>query len=250
MKKYLLVFVALFLLIPGFVFSDLVTFRVGYFFPKANSDLWQDEFNQMTFEKGDFQNTTFCFTYEYFLSNQISLAVSLDGYNEKKAGSYLDYVGDIVEDQMYAFNYGQGSAISHVFTVGITPLQASVKLTPLGRRASIIPYIGGGVGVYIWTVRMQGDTIFFDDPTLFWDENLQTEVTGYPVYPTDVRVESKFTVGFHGFAGIMVPVANRISVEGEFKFNYASGNLDPHFQGFENFDLSGYQVTIGINYWF
>ena len=97
---------------------------------------------------------------------------------------------------------------------------------------------------------MQGDTIFFDDPTLFWDENLQTEVTGYPVYPTDVRVESKFTVGFHGFAGIMVPVANRISVEGEFKFNYANGNLDPDFQGFENFDLSGYQVTVGINYWF
>ncbi|MGB3862334.1 MAG: hypothetical protein WA915_09630, partial [Candidatus Aminicenantaceae bacterium] len=198
MKKYLVVFVALFLLIPGFAFSDLVTFKVGYFFPRANSDLWQDEFDQMTFEKGDFQNTIFCFTYEYFLSNQISLAVSIDGYSEKKAGSYLDYVGDIVDDQIYAFDYGQGSSISHVFTVGITPLQASVKLTPMGRRASIIPYIGGGVGVYIWTVRMQGDTIFFDDPTLFWDENLQKEVTGYPVYPTDVRVESKFTVGFHG----------------------------------------------------
>jgi hypothetical protein len=97
---------------------------------------------------------------------------------------------------------------------------------------------------------MQGDTIDFEDPILFWDEDLQKEVIGYPVYPTDIRVESKFTVGFHGFVGIMVPVANKISVEGEFKFNYASGNLDPHFQGFENFDLSGYQVTIGINYWF
>jgi opacity protein-like surface antigen len=250
MKKYLLVFVTLFVLVPGFAFSDLVTFKVGYFFPKASSDLWELEFDQMSFEKGDFQDTVFCFTYEYFLSNQISLSLSLDGYSEKKAGNYINYVADIVGDEIYAFDYGQGSSIAHVFTVSITPLQASVKLTPLGRRASIIPYIGGGVGAYIWTVRMQGDTIDFSDPRWFYDEALDEEVIGYPVYPTDIRVESKFSIGFHGFVGVMVPVANRISVEGEFKFNYASGNLDPYFQGFENFDLSGYQVTVGINYWF
>ncbi|MGD8537617.1 MAG: hypothetical protein PVI66_02740 [Candidatus Aminicenantes bacterium] len=252
MKKYLLVFVALFLLVPGFAFSDLVTFKVGYFFPRADSDLWELEFEQMTFQKGDFQDSVFCFTYEYFLSNQISLSLSLDGYSEKKVGNYLEYVGyfDQDEGQLYAFDYGQGSSIAHVFTVSMTPLQASIKLTPLGRRASVIPYLGGGVGAYIWTVRMQGDTIDFSDPVEFYDQDLDEVVIGYPVYPTDIRVESKFSFGFHGFVGVMVPVANRISIEGEFKFNYASGNLDPDFQGFENFDLSGYQVTVGINYWF
>lgn len=250
MKKYLLVFVAIFLLIPGLAFSDLVTFKLGYFFPRASSDLWDLEFEQMTFQKGDFQNSVFCFTYEYFLSNQISLALSLDGYSEKKAGSYIGYVSDIVEGENYAFDYGEGSIIRHVFTVSITPLQASIKLTPVGRRASVIPFLGGGVGAYIWTVRMQGDTIDFADPQEFYDIDLDEVVTGYPVYPTDIRVESKFSIGFHGFVGVMVPIANRVSVEGEFKFNFASGNLDPAFQGFENFDLSGYQLTIGINYWF
>jgi opacity protein-like surface antigen len=250
MKKYLLVFVALSLLIPGFAFSDLVTFKVGYFFPRANSDLWQLEFDQMTYEKTDYQATAFCFTYEYFLSNQISLTLSLDGYNKKKVGTYLDYVADTVEQEIYAFDYGQGSSISHVFTVGITPIQASIKLTPLGRRASIIPYLGGGVGVYMWTVRLQGETIDFSNPQEFFDTDLGEVVIGYPVYPTDIRVESKFTIGFQGFVGVMVPIANRVSIEGEFKFNTADGNLDPDFQGFENFDLSGYQVTIGINYWF
>lgn len=250
MKKYVLVLTVLLLIIPGFAFSDLVTFKVGYFLPRTNSDLWQLEFDQMSFEKSDFQGTVFCFTYEYFLSNQVSLALSLDGYNEKKAGTYLDYVADIVEGTLYAFDYGQGSPISHVFTVGITPLQASVKLCPLGRRASFIPYIGGGAGLYIWTVRMQGDTIDFSDPQEFYDTDLDEVVTGYPVYPTDIRAESKLKIGFHGFAGIMVPVANRLSIDGEFKFNYASGNLEPEFMDFENFDLSAYQVTIGINYWF
>ena len=254
MKKYLLVFVALFLLVPGFAFSDLVTFKVGYFFPRADSDLWKDEFDQMSFQKGDFQDSVFCFTYEYFLSNQISLCLSLDGYSEKKVGTYMNYVAADVETrtgeyQLYAFDYGEGLSISHVFTVSMTPLQASIKLTPLGRRASIIPYLGGGVGVYIWTVRMQGDSIFFDEPTLIEDEDLNIEVTGWPVYPVDIRDESRFSIGFHGFAGVMVPVANRISIEGEFKFNSASGSLE-NFVGFENFDLSGYQVTVGINYWF
>jgi hypothetical protein len=154
------------------------------------------------------------------------------------------------EDQLYAFENEPGSAISHVFTVASTPVQASIKLTPLGRRVSIIPYVGGGIGVYIWTVRMQGDTIDFSLPTEFVFEDTGEIVTGYPVYATDVRLESKFAIGFHGFVGIMVPVANRLSIDGEFKFNYASGNLDPDFQDFENFDLGGYQVTIGINYWF
>ncbi|MGD9345908.1 MAG: hypothetical protein PVH84_08615 [Candidatus Aminicenantes bacterium] len=250
MKKYLLVFVALFLLIPGFAFSDLVTFKVGYFFPRASSDLWDLEFEQMTFQKGDFQDTVFCFTYEYFLSNQVSLSLSLDGYSEKKAGNYNDYVADMVDNEIYAFDYGQGTPIAHVFTVSITPLQLSLKLTPLGRRSGIIPFLGGGVGVYIWTVRLQGDTVDFSDPREFYDVDLEEVVIGYPVYPTDTRRESKFSVGFHGFAGVMIPVANRISVEGEFKFNYASGGLEPDFQGFENFDLGGYQITIGINYWF
>jgi len=250
MKKYFLVFVAFFLLIPGFAFSDLVTFKVGYFFPRASSDLWELEFEQMTFQKGDFQDTVFCFTYEYFLSNQVSLTLSLDGYSEKKAGNYTDYVADVVDNELYAFDYGQGTSIAHVFTVSITPLQLSLKLTPLGRKASIIPFVGGGVGVYIWTVRLQGDTVDFSDPREFYDLDLEEVVIGYPVYPTDTRRESKFSVGFQGFAGVMVPIANRISIEGEFKFNYASGGLEPDFQGFESFDLSGYQITIGVNYWF
>ncbi len=241
---------ALLLMIPGFVFSDLVTFKVGYFLPRANSDLWKLEFDQMSFTKDDFQDTVFCFTYEYFLSNQVSLTLGLDGYSQKKVGSYMNYVGDVVEDQYYAFDYGEGSPISHVFTVAITPLQASIKLTPMGRRASVIPYVGGGVGLYIWTVRMQGDTVDFANPQEFYDQDLDKVVTGYSILPADIRHESKLTIGFHGFLGIMVPVANRISVEGEFKFNYASGNLEPEFQNFENFDLSAYQITIGINYWF
>jgi len=73
---------------------------------------------------------------------------------------------------------------------------------------------------------------------------------GHPIYQTDAREENKITIGFHAFGGIMVPVANRISIEAEFKYNLLKGALTEGFEGFEDFDLSGYQISIGLNYWF
>jgi hypothetical protein len=45
-------------------------------------------------------------------------------------------------------------------------------------------------------------------------------------------------------------VANKISFEAEFKYNFAKGELTEAFEGFEPFDLSGYQISVGLNYWF
>jgi opacity protein-like surface antigen len=135
-----------------------------------------------------------------------------------------------------------------VYSVSITPVQASIKLSPLGRRARIIPYVGGGVGLYVWSVKLQGDVIDFADE---WYD-IDNDVSIYPIYAYDARDESKFAIGFHGFAGISVPVANRISLDAQFKYNVAKGSFSETggFEGFEDFDLSAYQISIGLNYWF
>jgi len=95
---------------------------------------------------------------------------------------------------------------------------------------------------------MQGDMIDFSDE--WWDTVEQVDI--YPIYEVDAREESKISFGFHAFGGFMVPLANRISIEAEFKYNIAKGSFsgDQGFEGFEPFDLSGYQISIGINYWF
>ena len=79
---------------------------------------------------------------------------------------------------------------------------------------------------------------------------LEEWVTGYPVIPTDARVDNKLAFGGNVFGGVMFPIANRISIEGEFKYFIGSGDISNTFVGFENHDLSGYQITIGVNYWF
>jgi hypothetical protein len=104
------------------------------------------------------------------------------------------------------------------------------------------------VGVYLWSVRLFGDVIDFNDERYYDYEG--EDVPYYPIYTYDAREENQLKIGFQGFAGIMVPLANRISLEAEFKYNFAMVDFTESFVGFERFDLSGYQISIGMNYWF
>lgn len=250
MKKSLITLFALILFLPGFIFSDLVTFKVGYFMPRAMSDLWDIEFENMTYTKSQFQNTDFSFGYEYFVSREFSVVMSVSGYTKNKSGIYNDYVGEDIDGEFFAFDYGEGSPISHVFSVSVTPLQASLKLTPLGRKGKLIPFVGGGVGGYLWTVRIQGDMVDFNAGEEFLDLDDNTIVIGYPTYTVDAREENKLSFGFHVFGGVLLPIANRISMEAEVKYNKLNGAFKDGFIGFEPFDLGGWTISLGMNYWF
>lgn len=247
MKKHLIVLTVFILFIPGLAFSDLVTFKVGYFIPRAKSDLWEIEFENMDFTKSNFQTTNFGFEYEYFFSKELSLMLSVDGYSKQKLGSYRDY-GAFSDEEgyLYAF-FNEGEPIIHNFSVSITPIQVSLKISPLGRRQKLMPYVGGGVGVYVWNVRLLGDMINFDPLA---EVEFTDGTIGNPVFSQNAREENKFSIGYHVLGGIMFPLANRISISAEFKYNLIKGTLTEYFEGFEPFDLSGYQASLGLNYWF
>jgi len=263
MKKSVILFLALIFLTPSLAFSGIVTFKLGFFIPRAESDLWQIEFENMSFSKSDYYGSNFGFVYEYFLTRELSLTFGIDGFNKNKMGNYMDWIGiygSAVGEPMLDFAYPleyqddffpmDRFGIFHSFLVSITPIQLSLKITPMGRGKSIIPYIGGGVGLYIWSVRIQGDVVDFSD--VYYDPVLDVDV--YPVWESFLREDSRLSIGYHGFAGIMIPVAQKFTLELEFKYNYAKGNfrtgLDASFEGFNAFDLSGYQFSLGMNYWF
>ncbi len=267
MKKYLIILLALILLTPSLAFSGILTFKIGFFVPQAQSDLWDIEFENMNFGKTHFYNSGFAFSYEYFLTRELSFTIGVDSYTKNKGGIYEDYFGvygtvfGIADDLAFPNEY-EGDFYSdemfnifHSFSVSITPIQFSLKITPLGRKGKMIPYIGGGVGVYIWYVRIRGDMADFNDTSYtYYDPVLDADIPVYPVYYTDAREDSRITIGYHGFAGMMVPVAQRFSVEVELKYNYVQGKfregVDASFEGFDPFDLSGYQFSVGLNYWF
>jgi len=252
MKKCLILLLALIFLLPTFGFSNAVSFKIGYFFPRAKSDLWDIEFENMNFTLSNYQNSVFGFAYEYFLTREISLVFGIDGYNKNRAGYYKDYVGISFEEGDFAFpeKYYEGDfSISHAFNVSITPIQVSLKFIPMGRRGGLTPYVGGGVGIYLWTVRLQGDMVDFNDIWTYEDPELG-DVEIYAITATDAREENKIKVGYHVFGGLMFPVGNRMAIEAEFKYNFVKAKFTEAFEDFDPFDLSGYQISIGLNYWF
>jgi opacity protein-like surface antigen len=270
MKKAVVLSLALFLFTPSLVFSNTLTLKLGLFIPRFQYDvpednLWWIEFDQMDFKKSDYYSTNFGFAFDYFVTRQLSLVLSIDSYSKNKLGKYKGYVGYYAETLGTTDNFAfpdiyEGDYIpSHSFNVSITPIQLSLKLLPLGRGGKLIPYVGGGVGFYIWNVRLFGDLIDFSDEWIYSDPDTGEDVPIYPINPgkdyTDTRQETKVSMGYHAFGGIMYPIANRTTIELEFKYNLVKGKFqekDPYqgFHGFERFDLGGYQISIGINYWF
>lgn len=249
MRKKLILLVSILLLGSSLVFSDALSLKFVYFAPRADSDLWDEEFRLMDFTRSSFHNTSISFSYEYFLRREISFLISIDTYSRKKLGTYRDLVGETIANEDWAFDYGEGFAVQHTFDVSITPIQISVKLTPLGRRERFIPYVGAGVGIYFWTARLLGDWVIFTESAWFYDSNLDEDVIGYPIYFAEIRDESRISFGYHAFGGVQIPVSNRLSLDLEFKYNVAQGNLK-NFEGFEPFDLNSYLFSLGISYWF
>ncbi len=249
MKKNIIILIMLGLLCPSLVFSDAVKLKFGMFFPSADSDLWKTEFEQMTFAKEDFADTVVGFEYEYFLNRNLSLILEVSSYSKNKSGDYRDWVGVDIGGYSFAYPKGVilGYPIFHVFGLSITPLQISFKFSPVGRRAFVRPYFGAGVGIYFWRCKLEGETPLFDDEYEWYDADYNVYV--YEIWSSYIRDDNNVNFGWHVMAGLTFPIGLRTSLFGEFKYSKAQGELDD-FIGFEPFDLSGYQLSIGFSYQF
>jgi opacity protein-like surface antigen len=262
MKKHLALSVIVFLTAASLAFSNTLTFKINYFMPRLENskleyDFMRTEFTQMNFTKSNFQDTSFGIYYEYFLDGRFSLVFGIDTFSKSKAGFYLDYVGYQFDDGDFAFpnDYQGDYSPGHTLDFSVTPIQLSFKVAPLGRRANFIPYVGAGVGLYLWNLRMRGQLIDFSDPWIYDDPDYG-EIDIYPIWSVDAREGLNFpkaTFGYQLFGGAMFPIGNRLTLDAEFKFSHATGKLKDAFTGFEPnnlFDLGGIQVSIGLNYWF
>jgi hypothetical protein len=261
MKKATILVIVLFLAAPTLVFSDSFIFRIGYFMPRALNNLaerpdslWGIEFDQMNFMKTDFRGPMYGVGYEYFLTKEVSLALTVDFYNRTRSAYYYDWIGYSFTEGDFAFpaEYYSGEfGIGHNFSVAVTPLQLSVKLAPLGRRNRFVPYIGGGVGLYFWRTYIRGEIVDFSDPYVYDDPELG-EIDVYPVIFTDIRETGRTTIGYHAFGGIQIPIGYRLTLDAEARYNFVMGKWKEasSFIDFDPFDLGGLVLSGGFSYWF
>lgn len=257
MKKLTVIAAGLLLLVPSLAFSDTFSLRLGYFMPGASTDilthpdsLWAIEFDQMSFNKSKYQGTIFGISYDYFIGQNLSLSFALDSYSKSRPGYYVNYGQFQLDEGAFAFpaEYYDGYIIEHAFGVSNTPLQVSLKLLPLGRKTRLIPFVGGGAGLYFWSVRLQGEMIDFSDPWIYTDDVLG-DIDVYPVTIANGK-EKGVQLGYHAFAGFQIPIGPRATIEAEARYHQAKAKFNEWFLGFEDFDLGGLAITVGFNYWF
>ncbi|HVP91046.1 MAG TPA: hypothetical protein VMS75_07495 [Terriglobales bacterium] len=269
MKKLTVLIAGLVLLIPSLAFSDMMTLRLGYYMPKALTDsylsshpdsLFAIELNQMSFLASDFRGSILGGGYEFFLTKQLSFAISLDTFTKENGGYYRDWVGmslnttDFPGDWAFPYPaYSGDFEIQHSFHVAMTPVEFSIKFAPLGRKTRVIPYVGGGVGAYFLSARISGEIPDFSAGVLVSDSN-QPDLGEFYIYPVSLvnAHETRLVLGEHAFAGVMIPIGYRLTLELEGRYHFAKANFRNAFPAIDYgpIDLSGLSLSVGINYWF
>jgi hypothetical protein len=266
MRKKILVALTALILVSAMGYANTFSLRGNYFVPggptkSLSNSMWKIEYDNMDYGKNAFHGMSFGFAFEYFLTRELSLEFSIDAfYSRTVSGAYKDYLGFQNASDYWAVpaaydKYMDVNTFStgHSLRVSITPIQMTLKIAPFGRRGTIIPYVGGGIGVYFWNVRMEGDLIDFSDEYVYSstpEHDLQYDLPVYPLYSVDAREEQKIEVGYHVLGGFMVAVGKQITLDIGAKYNIAKGKMTDSFQGFDRFDLGGFQISLGLNYWF
>ncbi|HSE39627.1 MAG TPA: outer membrane beta-barrel protein [Acidobacteriota bacterium] len=199
----------------------------GYAMPSGDSDVFQQNERELTFEPDDLNDFSISVGYDFFLGDYVNLG-----------GSFSWYEGDTdAIDRDFVFE--DGSPIFRNVRLQIVPLEANVKFLPVGRDAVLIPYVGGGVGVYFWEYEEFGDFVVNRDPT-------------NPDFISGTAFSDGADPGFHVEGGVYIPIGHSVAVAAEAKYWDAEGDLDP--EGFdplfEPIDLSGFQIAGGISFWF
>ncbi len=251
MKKAVITAALILLILPVVASANIFNIRYGYFVPRMSGgqdSLWTIEFDNMSFKKSAYQGGMLGLSYEYFVNRYLSLEFGIDFYSRQRGGWYRDYSQYNVDSMYFAFPDPFGEPIIHSFHVSETPLSLAVKITPLGRRVRFVPYFGGGVGLYFWTVRIQGEIIDFSDPWIYQDPS--GDITVYPVYYSLLEERNRISLGGVAFAGVMIPVGARTTLDLGIRYYFLKANFQESFEGFEKFDLSGYSLSAGLNFWF
>lgn len=208
-----------------------VTLKLGFFVPDGDSSFWRDTEDVFTLNVEDLEDMTVGVDFGVSVNPRAEFSISLDFYDATASSEYRDYVGD------------DGFPIMHDTSLEIIPVQATFKFLPGGRYSEgrkyyalnkIIPYVGGGIGFYLWEYRENGEFIDFSDMS---------------IYP-EVFISDGVAVGAHLLGGIEIPFDPYWSVLMEAKYSIVDDDLNKDFGDFGKIDLSGWSFIVGTSFRF
>jgi hypothetical protein len=220
---------------PAASAQQSLNFTIGSFTPRGgdciaagcpdrtNDDVLGNNLDFLAFNVKDFRGPTVGAEYLVGLGNSFEAGLGVGFYTRTVPSVYLDFVNS------------DGSEIEQDLKLRVIPFSATVRYLPMGRNngIGIQPYIGGGVGVFVWRYRETGQ--FIDTNNAIFNDTF----TG-----------SGSVAGPVILGGVRFPVG-AIALGGEVRWQKAVGDLPPAEDfGGNKIDLGGYTVnfTVGIKF--
>jgi len=194
--------------------------RLGAFFPRAQSNLFDDTSELFTVEDEDWRGLSGGAEYSFGLAEHVEMALSIDGYSRERDTVYRDFVRE------------NGSEIAQTLRLTIVPVGVSLRLLPTSRRQALTPYVTVGGDVFFYRYEEIGDFIdFFSDDLDISADSFESDGAIF---------------GGHAAAGLRVPVGDDFAITGEVRYQFAPRKrMGDDFRNNE-IDVSGVSATLGF----
>ena len=231
MKRRLLVSCMTMGLLAGFIDTPTasaqqsVNFYVGGFVPRSLDARGTDDVlfrngDFLLFDLKDFKGVTAGGEYLVQLGDFFDAGLGVGIYSRTSPAIYFD------------FTHPGGAEIEQDLKLRVIPVTATIRFLPLGHHDAIVPYVGGGVGIYRWRYAETGE--FLDrQNNIFRDSFVASDTTVGPVI----------------LGGVRIPVGSKGSAfGGEIRYQGGKGDLplDKGFAG-TKIDLGGFNYLFTIN---
>jgi hypothetical protein len=201
-----------------------VRLRLGMFFPEGEGRYFEEKQDDFTGEGSDLEDVVGGGDYMYRAGRHFGFMLSGDFYEGHTDQQYIDF-----EDNF-------GDAIEHTTTLEIASFTAGIFVPLAPEGFPIVPYIGGGGGVYTYRLEESGDFIDFGGRDL-------------EIFSATLEAEGS-VLGYYLLAGVEVPVGPYFAFFAEGRWDQAEDDLGDDFEDFGTIDLSGHKLMGGVTWSF
>ena len=205
-------------------------FRLGWFFPSADSGFWQDTEATFTLDSSDFNDGILGFTFVNSFSNHVEVGFNIDFYDTTVLSAERDFVDPT------------GLPILHDTRLQLIPITVDLRVLPGGRYRIRGPQgrrvrkpafsLGGGLGATYWKYEEVGDFVALDPNQM-------------PFIVFDRSVDDGFAFEVHALAGLELPLSRSWGLLFEGRYSWVDDDLGGRFAGLGTIDLGGASVYIG-----
>ncbi len=176
--------------------------NVGHFAARGvdariDDDVLLANLDQFAFAPTDLNSVTFGGEWAIGLGDHLEAGVGVGYLRGSAPSTYIDFVDD------------DGAEIRQDFTLEMAPITGMLRLFPFGDTV-VRPYVGAGIGLFVWRYREVGEFIDFYDYSILRDR----------------FVAGGADVGGVVLGGLRVPLGDRLAAGVEVQYQRATGRLD------------------------